>query len=762
MNKEIGLFTTDDHEIPLSDVSVDVNLQDLVSEVTIEQTYKNDEEVNIEAVYTFPLPIDAVLLELSMEIGGRKLSGEITSKRKSEEIYEEAITDGNTALLLQKKSDGLYTINIGNLQPDEEVSIRFRYAEMHRWQGNQMRFMLPTVIAERYGSPGATLASHEVPETDGFVEHPYKLSILVSGVLQVCRIESPSHAVQMIRDDRGLLIKPSTEDLYLDRDFILNFFLISDQRVTSSAICASDPYDDKAKVTLVNLTPSIPDHLRETSHGMSLKVLVDCSGSMTGDSINQAKIALLKILEKLTPEDEFNLIMFGSTHQTFKKQMCAANEKNLLSAKRFIRRIDADLGGTEIGNALDATYALQGGLGTSSDILLITDGEVWDTDGIYEKAAVSGHRIFTVGVGSAVSEEFVRNIADRSSGACELVSPNEEMADRIVRHFERMRAAEASVTIDWGNKTTQIPASINRVFDGDTSYVFGATYDEVSESIDVQYKMENGEVFHNEITIRPSSLSADLIARLAAAQRIVHLDDIDRATDYAVQYQLLTEHTGMTAVDVRTEDEQADDLPELRKVPQMRAAGWGGYGRVKPAIVECSEPMMRVESVSYSYSRPTFQRQSPPMDSSDSFSPALKGLLDPEYLDIPAFLRCSADEGNYERTPLEFVIELDKRLSGMKKWFTTIDLALLIECGLPDDMIDWLEEIVESGLEERIVVLEFIRRLTSARSIFLHGRQLRRVAEKALKSEAVGNSAISLVQFTTDATETEWPTYTPR
>ena len=84
------------------------------------------------------------------------------------------------------------------------------------------------------------------------------------------------------------------------------------------------------------------------------------------------------------------------------------------------------------------------------------------------------------------------------------------------------------------------------------------------------------------------------------------------------------------------------------------------------------------------------------------------------------------------------------------------------ECGLPDDMIDWLEQIVESGLEERIVVLEFIRRLTSARSIFLHGRQLRRVAEKALKSEAVGNSAISLVPFTIDVTETEWPVCIPR
>ena len=59
--------------VALTDVSVSAVLRDLLSEVTVSQTYRNDEQKNIEAVYTFPLPLDAVLLELQVEIGGRVL-----------------------------------------------------------------------------------------------------------------------------------------------------------------------------------------------------------------------------------------------------------------------------------------------------------------------------------------------------------------------------------------------------------------------------------------------------------------------------------------------------------------------------------------------------------------------------------------------------------------------------------------------------------------------------------------------------------------
>ena len=85
MREEIGMYSQDERPIPLQGLKVNVHLHDLLSEVTIEQHYKNSEETNIEAVYTFPLPQSAVLMELVLEIGGRSLQGKITANHVAEE-----------------------------------------------------------------------------------------------------------------------------------------------------------------------------------------------------------------------------------------------------------------------------------------------------------------------------------------------------------------------------------------------------------------------------------------------------------------------------------------------------------------------------------------------------------------------------------------------------------------------------------------------------------------------------------------------------
>ena len=105
--------------IVLRDVAVSAVLRDLLAEVTVSQTYRNDEQVNIEAVYTFPLPVDAVLLDVTVVIGGRVLKGTVVEKKTAEEQYEDAVASGDAAVMLEALEPGLYTMNVGNLLPQE-------------------------------------------------------------------------------------------------------------------------------------------------------------------------------------------------------------------------------------------------------------------------------------------------------------------------------------------------------------------------------------------------------------------------------------------------------------------------------------------------------------------------------------------------------------------------------------------------------------------------------------------------------------------
>ena len=98
--------------VVLEEVQAEASINDLLAEVTVKQRYRNPDDTNIEAVYTFPLPLDGVLLGFEVEIGDRKLVGTVVEKSDAERRYEDAITDGDAAILLEQSEPGLYTANV--------------------------------------------------------------------------------------------------------------------------------------------------------------------------------------------------------------------------------------------------------------------------------------------------------------------------------------------------------------------------------------------------------------------------------------------------------------------------------------------------------------------------------------------------------------------------------------------------------------------------------------------------------------------------
>ena len=114
-----GLQAVDGGDILLESVSVAVVFRDLLAETVLTQVYRNRETGPVEAVYTFPLASQAVLLDLAVCIGGRHLQGVVVAKPAAEEHYEQAIAEGNMAIMLEQVQPGLYTMNVGNILAGE-------------------------------------------------------------------------------------------------------------------------------------------------------------------------------------------------------------------------------------------------------------------------------------------------------------------------------------------------------------------------------------------------------------------------------------------------------------------------------------------------------------------------------------------------------------------------------------------------------------------------------------------------------------------
>jgi Ca-activated chloride channel family protein len=611
-----ALITRRGERVALCDVSVSAALHDLLSEVTVSQTYRNDESVNIEAVYTFPLPLDAVLLELSVTIGKRVLTGVVVEKKAAEARYEDAVAAGDAAVMLEQLEPGLYTMNVGNLLPAETAVITFKYAVMYRWAGDTLRMLIPTTIAPRFGD--SPHAPHQVPESSLTVENQFSLQVNVFGSLREARFECPSHEVTLASSSDKTMITLSREKAVMDRDFILN--VKAPQAAHSFALCGADGADEERETgaaVVASFLPVFPG-LRQP-RALDLAVVIDCSGSMQGDSIAQARQALAGILDALQPRDRVTIVAFGNSTKELSNQLLPCTDANLRRAREFAAALEADMGGTEIGNALQAAYKATT-RSESADIFIVTDGEVSEWTSVVADAKRSGRRIFTVGVGNAVSEAFVRELAAATGGESELVSPREGMADRVIRHFERMRAPRARrVTIHWpGGARDLTPASFGAVFEGDT-VLASAQFDgpTVGGQVALEIETDRGDVFRHELPIgkAPALDSGDrvsTVARLAAASRLKELDR-EAGAAMALRYRLASAWTNWLVVAERADGEKAFDIPALRKVPQTLAAGWGGTGVVgalflgKPAFADFSASL---EVDSLSVEEPSFMRAS--------------------------------------------------------------------------------------------------------------------------------------------------------
>ncbi len=722
------LESVDGEAIILEEVRAEASINDLLAEVAVTQRYRNPEATNIEAIYTFPLPLDGVLLGFEVEIGDRRLAGTVVEKAEAERRYEDAITDGDAAVLLEEAEPGLYTASVGNLLPGETATVRFRYGLLLRWNGDRVRFAMPTTVAPRYGDPAAAgLAPHQEPDHAFDAERAFHLRVLVRGLLKDARFNSPSHGVSVATEGETTVIALSGTPA-MDRDFVLEA-----RASRPEAPGALRARDLDGWVVLASFRPEIPEG--EQRERRSVKIVVDCSGSMGGDSIAQARVALERILDGLRNGDLFEILAFGSGQRTLFGRETPVSETTLAQARRFVRALDADMGGTEIGAALEAAYRLPGEDGLSRDLLLITDGEVWESAEVIARAKGSGHRIFTVGVGSAVAEAFVRGLAANTGGACELVAPREDMAERIHRHFQRMYAPRArGAIVRWPTRTRRsLPKPIETVYGGDTVHVFAWFAEKPEGTVSLKVTLADGERVGHETEILPiddgsRAMAAtdgalpSTLARLAAAQRLGAMKSGKAATGLAVRYQLMSQWTNYIVVHVRAEGEKAEDLPKILKVPQVLATGWHGMGTVH------AEQRFALDAC-YGLAAPAMQKQASDLRSMrpDAYSRPIRSVAAGAIglTELVALLNAHATSSL-------------PTLNDLEVW------------DAPEAVVMALRDLADQGVDEAMVVAAFLYLLAGLEVGNPLHRQVRRRILKAFKTAKPHQAVIDRVTYALD------------
>ena len=634
---------------PLKAVEMTGRLSGLMLSLTQRQTYINDSQDLCEFVYTFPLPYGAALMDLRVIMDGRELKGTVIERRQAEKRYEEAIDEGDAPIMVNQTADGLFTANIGNIKSGEEVVVEIRYAQLQRFEQGHLSLRLPTVIAPRYGEAHGAggLAPHETDRVNLAADYPLTLKLEVTGEAAKARLSSPTHQINCQAAEDGLMVSLAP-GARLDRDIVINF-----DELNGRSFVVKGP-DEDLEVVLASFCPNLADP-KAPATPLRLKILVDCSGSMSGDSMQGAKGALHRILNDLDTKDEISYSRFGSHAQHDLNRLSPCAPETLRALGQLIDRTEADLGGTEMEKALISAFRDIEGSEGSADLLLITDGDIWDTNNVIESARRSGHRVFAIGVGSSPAESLLRKIAEESGGACEFISPRDDFEAAVKRQMHRMRGPKAvDIEIDWGQEPLWRTEPPRCLYDGETIHVFAAFQQPLQKSPCLKWHL-NGQAqtaSAGEITTDGSS---DL-RRLGGRQRIESAEG-QETLDLALRYQLVGPQSSLFLIRVREDGEKSASLPRLRQVEQMLAAGYGGLGSVMESMCFASACLGVTGSRLFKLGAPRKRLNGP------AYFKPMKPVKNKKHNQIATkeATRAPKNHGPVHSDPLELLLDFDRQ-----------------------------------------------------------------------------------------------------
>lgn len=605
--EEVGLLTAGKRgsaaPVPLTGVKVRVVARGPFARVTVTQDYVNREAVPVEAVYVFPLEEGSAVCGFTVLLDGKRIVGRVMERDAAFDRYDDAMISGDGAFLLDQERPNIFTASVGNLMPGKSASIELSYLTELAPEGEGVRLSLPTTVSPRYHAedrrdfPGMTDAERVSPPVS-LEGTPYRLDLEVTADLlsPLVSVESPSHKIRTELDGSRARITLAGDEGALDRDFVL--ILTPAEPFRPIAMQARDEHGDR--YALVSFRPEFPEG--KGRDPVEVIFLVDCSGSMDGDSIAQARRALLLCLQSLIPGDRFNVVRFGSTHEMLFPESAEYTDRTLAMGRRLAEGMDADLGGTEILRPLTEVTGCEAIEGLPRRVVLLTDGQVSNESDVIRLAGQhrSNTRIFAFGIGAGSSEYLVRGVARASGGAAEFVHPGETIEAKVLRHFERIAGAEADLTVSFTGfeVTEQTPEHVPALATGEF-VTFAARIQAGTEGRVRLRGSLRGKEFSTEVAIPegPGDPEADtLVPLLFARRRIRDLEErmspdhghgsaqVDRrqgsAHDQLVRlgtrFGLMSSATSFVAIEERADGEKAIDRAELRRIPVSLTQGFGG------------------------------------------------------------------------------------------------------------------------------------------------------------------------------------------
>lgn len=566
--RKTGALRAGDASLPLIKMEIAGAITGLLHRTKVCQTFVNDHDVPLEAVYTHPLPPRASVHGFRLVIGNRVVEGRVQERRAARQTYAQAVAKGHRAALMEEERSDIFTTTVGNIAPGEQVSISFELSGPLEFLESTASLRIPLVVPEVYigGSAlgGGDVGDGTAADTDSVPDasritpprlahgaaNPVNLKLAFTidpAGLEIEKVDSLCHFAKTRSKDDGsyeISLLPGVERM--DRDFVVRLKL---KEGTLQTTLVND-----AETGTFALTVVPPLGHQKAIAPRDLVIVLDRSGSMQGWSMTAARRAALRIVESLTPQDRFGLIAFDDQLELLAPGLLPAELRHLERAAEFLSTIESR-GGTEARPAIErALQMLKGESSADKTVLFLTDGDVGNDSELVVRAA-GGVRVSTVGIGHNSRAGVLESMAKISGGLCTII-PEESTLEESLRslHQRLGRPHWMGLSISGANVEGQAPRYWD-VWDGVPTTFFGKASGLGDEVTVEGWLASSGRLGQKVAVHRRDDL---VIHRSWARARLLDLDDLwtvgkadqSELVALSVEAQVLCRFTAFAAIDL--------------------------------------------------------------------------------------------------------------------------------------------------------------------------------------------------------------------
>lgn len=424
---------------PLKHTAVKASVAGYVARVSVKQSFHNTFKDKIEAVYTFPLPENAAVDEMTMRIGNRTIHGTIKKREEAREIYEQAKSHGHVASLLDQERPNIFTQSVANIEPGETVEIEIKYVDLLPYEAGTFTFAFPTVVGPRFnpGNVAGKSGTGREPDTDVVPDaskitppvapegqragHDLSIELSIDSGVPLHNLSSKLHEVQVNQAGTNKAqISLVNKQTIPNKDFVLSWEVASD-RLQSGYLTHNDGKSGFFTVMMLPPKKVTPENVAPKE----MVFLIDCSGSQNGAPLDKAKETMEYIIDHMNANDTFQIISFSDHLTQFADRPQKVSSEMRQRARRFIQNLSAN-GGTWMAPAVERVCAMPTDENRLRIVSFMTDGYVgndFEILGLIRKYR-SKTRWFPFGTGNSVNRFLIDGIAKEGGGEAEYVLLN--------------------------------------------------------------------------------------------------------------------------------------------------------------------------------------------------------------------------------------------------------------------------------------------------------------------------------------------------